>query len=66
VLSETGPKWIRPHLIAVLVRLFNLTDKMWSFVGKQANKQWIWIAMDAKTRQVIAFHVGDRRGESGA
>jgi insertion element IS1 protein InsB len=26
----------------------------------EANKQWVWIAMDAKTRQIIAFHVGDR------
>jgi IS1 family transposase len=34
--------------------------EMWSFVGKRAHKQWIWIAMDAQTRQVIAFHVGDR------
>jgi insertion element IS1 protein InsB len=33
--------------------------------GKKANKLWIWIAMDAKTRQVIAFHMGDRSGESG-
>jgi insertion element IS1 protein InsB len=39
-------------------------DEMWSFVGKRANKQWIWIAMDARTRQVIAFHVGDRSRES--
>jgi insertion element IS1 protein InsB len=31
-----------------------------SFVQKTAHKQWVWIAMDAKTRQVIAFHVGDR------
>jgi IS1 family transposase len=35
-------------------------DDMSSFVHKKANKQWIWIAMDAKTRQVMAFHVGDR------
>ena len=40
-------------------------DELWSFVQSKANKQWIWIAMDAKTRQIIAFHVGDRRGESG-
>jgi insertion element IS1 protein InsB len=39
-------------------------DEMWSFVEKKANKQWIWIAMDAKTRQIIAFHVGDRSRES--
>jgi insertion element IS1 protein InsB len=35
-----------------------------SFVKKKANKQWIWITMDAKTRQVIAFHVGDRSRRS--
>jgi IS1 family transposase len=29
-------------------------------VQKKAHKQWVWIAMDAKTRQIIAFHVGDR------
>ena len=39
-------------------------DEMWSFVQKKANKQWIWIAMDAKTRQIIAFHVGDRSRDS--
>ena len=39
-------------------------DEMWSFVMKKANKQWIWIAMDAKTRQIIAFHVGDRSRDS--
>ena len=33
-------------------------DEMSSCVQKKANKQWIWIAMDAKSRQVIAFHVG--------
>jgi len=40
-------------------------DEMWSFVQKKANKQWIWIAMDATTRQIIAFHVGDRSRTSG-
>jgi insertion element IS1 protein InsB len=39
-------------------------DEMWSFVQKKANKQWIWLAMDATTRQIIAFHVGDRSRES--
>jgi insertion element IS1 protein InsB len=34
-------------------------DEMASFVQKKANKQWIWLAMDVKTRQSIAFHVGD-------
>jgi insertion element IS1 protein InsB len=39
-------------------------DELASFVQKQANKQWIWIAMDATSRQVIAFHVGDRSRRS--
>jgi insertion element IS1 protein InsB len=50
----------------VVQRLEAEADEMWSFVGKKANKQWLWIAMDVRTRQVIAFHVGDRSRESGA
>jgi hypothetical protein len=28
---------------------------MWSFVVSKTNKQWIWIALDGATKQVIAF-----------
>jgi IS1 family transposase len=49
----------------VMIRRLEVeADEMSSFVQKKANKQWIWIAMDAKTRQVIAFHVGDRSRKS--
>jgi insertion element IS1 protein InsB len=48
----------------VLRRLASEADELWSFVGKKANKPWLWMAMDAKTRQVIAFHVGDRSRDS--
>jgi insertion element IS1 protein InsB len=48
----------------VLRRLEAEADELWSFVKKKAHKQWIWIAMDAKTRQIIAFHVGDRSRDS--
>lgn len=41
-------------------RLAMEADEMASFMQKKANKQWVWIAMDAKTRQIVAFHVGDR------
>jgi insertion element IS1 protein InsB len=33
-------------------------------VQKQANPQWVWIARDRQTRQVIAFHIGDRSRDS--
>jgi hypothetical protein len=39
-------------------------DEMASFVQKKANKQWIWLAMDTHTRQIIAFHVGARSRKS--
>jgi insertion element IS1 protein InsB len=39
-------------------------DEMSSFVQNKANKQWIWLAMDPKSRQIIAFHVGDRSRKS--
>jgi IS1 family transposase len=48
----------------IIGRLEVEADEMWSFVKKKANKQWVWIAMDKQTRQIIAFHVGDRSHES--
>jgi IS1 family transposase len=48
----------------MLQRLEVEADEMASFVQKKANKQWIWLAMDAKNRQIIAFHVGDRSRKS--
>ena len=48
----------------ILGRLEVEADEMWSFVKRKANKQWVWIAMDKQTRQIIAFHVGDRSHNS--
>jgi insertion element IS1 protein InsB len=35
-------------------------DEMWSFVGKKKNKQWIWLAIDRATKQIVGFHIGGR------
>jgi insertion element IS1 protein InsB len=56
----------RGTLAVILQRLEAELDELWSFVGKKTNRQWIWIAMDATTRQVIAFQVSDRSGQSAA
>ena len=48
----------------MIQRLEVEADEMSSFVQQKANKQWIWLAMDAQTRQVIGFHVGDRSRQS--
>jgi insertion element IS1 protein InsB len=47
-----------------VLRLEAQADEMWSFVGSKASKQWVWIAMDSATKQVIAFYVGDRSRRS--
>ena len=38
-------------------------DELWSFVGKKHNKQWVWLALNKKTREIIGFHVGGRGRE---
>lgn len=38
---------------------------MWSFVGSKANKQWIWLAIDEMTREIVGVDVGER-SRSGA
>ena len=39
-------------------------DEMCSCVKQQANEPWLWLAMDRSSRQIIAFHVGDRSRDS--
>lgn len=35
-------------------------DELWSFVSSKDNQRWVWIALCRRTRQVVAFFVGDR------
>ena len=35
-------------------------DELWSFVLRKSNKRWVWIALCRRTRQVVAYYVGDR------
>lgn len=36
---------------------------MWSFVGNKKNKQWIWLALDVNTGEVVGVYVGKRSHE---
>ena len=31
-----------------------------SFVGNKSNKQWIWLALDVETHEIVGVHIGDR------
>jgi len=35
-------------------------DEVWSFVHKKANQRWLWTALCRRTRQIVAFVIGDR------
>ena len=58
-----------PHLETTLVdpelpqKVLEL-DELWSFVFKKSQKIWVWIALCATTRQVVAFVTGDRSEKS--
>ncbi len=35
-------------------------DELWSFVGSKAQQRWLWLALCRRTRQVVAYWLGDR------
>ncbi len=35
-------------------------DELWSFVGTTADVRWVWVALDASTRRILAMALGDR------
>lgn len=46
-----------------LVKVDCETDELWSFVASKANKQWLWLALDRASRQVVALFIGDRSAD---
>ena len=35
-------------------------DELWSFVDNKGNKQWVWLGLDADTREIVGVYIGDR------
>jgi IS1 family transposase len=35
-------------------------DELWSFVGHKGNKQWVWLALDRDTREIVGVAIGAR------
>ena len=40
-------------------------DEMWSFVGNKDNKQWVWLEIDASTKEIVGVYIG-KREQAGA
>jgi insertion element IS1 protein InsB len=45
-------------------RLTVQMDELWSFVDDKGNEQWVWLAIDVETREMVGCYIGDRSGES--
>ena len=64
---QTVTKWLKKtgQLSTTLLppppaqRILEL-DELWSFVHDKKHQCWVWIALCAVTRQVVAFVTGDR------
>jgi insertion element IS1 protein InsB len=39
-------------------------DEVWSFVLKKENQRWIWVALCRRTRQIVAYFIGDHSAAS--
>ena len=39
-------------------------DELWSFVERTTQEAWRWIALCRRTRQIVAYTVGDRSQQS--
>jgi insertion element IS1 protein InsB len=39
-------------------------DELWSFVDHKGNKQWVWLALDAESREMVGCYIGDRSKDS--
>ena len=35
-------------------------DELWSFVDNKGNQQWVRLALDANTREMVGVYVGAR------
>ena len=38
-------------------------DELWSFVEKKTQECWLWLALCRRTRQIVAYTIGDRSQE---
>jgi transposase-like protein len=53
----------QPRQVQVRAKKGRLTvecDELWSFVGHKGKKQWVWLALDRDTREIIEVPIGAR------
>lgn len=38
-------------------------DELWSYVGNKQNQQWVWLAQDRVSREIVGCYIGSRDDE---
>ena len=74
VSEDTVQRYVNAASVAVLKqvevsakpkkRLSVQMDELWSFVDNKGNQQWVWLALDAQTREIVGVHIGARSAVS--
>lgn len=41
-------------------------DELWSFVDAQGNEQWVWLALDVVTREIVGCYIGGSEAHSAS
>jgi len=67
---QTVTRWIKRHAVHLPLLVDTLLpaqaddklelDELWSFVLKKSQKRWLWVALCRRTRQIVAFFIGQR------
>lgn len=71
---QTVLRWIEQHVAQLPTLLETLlpvqprdaleVDEAWSFVVRKADKRWLWTVMCRRTRQIVAFVIGDHSADT--
>ena len=74
VCRQTVMKWLEEWVVNLPPLIKSLVpaqphdvlevDEAWSFVAKKANKRWLWTVLCRRTRQIVAFVIGDHGEET--
>lgn len=59
-MRQENPRYLEPTLLRAQSEEELELDELWSFVGSKKRAVWLWIALCRRTRQVVAWHWGDR------
>ena len=59
-MRQQNSRYLEPTLLPAQSDDVLELDELWSFVGSKKPAVWVWVTLCRRTRQVVAWHWGDR------